>query len=256
MDAPLDTVTFVANLALGYQVPGLGFTLTTDGPIRSRRSGLRTTWYRAAAELAPQQALAATGMGELVLTDHELKSWLGYRFELFGTRLDREALPPGMRAAEGPTFPLYLQDIDATVELLIWRHWASYENSPLRAERLWIPDGRERVSIRVLEPDATYNQTATERAFRGLALLRGHSLLPAVARAVRRARSDEEALSEVLGWARDWLQRHPDGTPLDIGHQELYETSGMTPGSTENFLARHHITLPKIRQKLGLRDGI
>jgi hypothetical protein len=72
----------------------------------------------------------------------------------------------------------------------------------------------------------------------------------------RRGMTDAKALEDATDWAQAWLDRNPGASPLNIGHPELHKTSGMTPKSTDNFLNRHHITLPKIRRKLAERDGI
>jgi len=169
MDAPLSNERFIANLALGIEHPGPGVKVATVGPSRGRRVEMLTTPHG----VVPRN-------GALVLEDAEANAWQGYRLELFGTELSslgHPAPPPGV-----PTITLYDDVADASLTLLLWRQWARYENSPLRAELLWLPTGFAGYSIRVLEPDATYSRKAAEAAFQGLTLLRGRSLLPALER--------------------------------------------------------------------------
>jgi hypothetical protein len=231
MDAPLNFERFIANLALGYEIPGPGIRIATAGAIRGRRTKMRTTRV-VPDEVAPsRQERGRETEGELVLTDVEAKNWLGFQLELFGTPLP-DPFP------KGPTFPLYDEKLDMTLEVRLWRQWARHEDSPLRAERLWMPVGHERYSIRFPEPVTLYSRPMRDDAFRGLVLLQRHSLLPAIARSKPGPKADlspEELEAAVLAaisseWKR--LRRKPN-----LKHLALYFSEHLTlPQQTDTSL--------------------
>jgi hypothetical protein len=66
-----------------------------------------------------------------------------------------------------------------------------------------------------------------------------------------RPRDDkEEALEEMDGWGREYLHRHPNARPSDIGRPELIEISGMSPSGLNKRMAEKKINLKKIRARL------
>jgi hypothetical protein len=66
----------------------------------------------------------------------------------------------------------------------------------------------------------------------------------------RPADPEEEALEEMVGWAREYIRRHPDTKPADIGHPELIEVSGMSPRGLSGRMHSKNITLKKIRARI------
>jgi len=178
-------------------------------------------------------------------------AWNGHAFEVFGVKLDWIIDPRSYTTLGRSPGPYWVLAGDDGRELYI---------------TIWLY--RILVSGTHLSVDLTLGHGRGQQR-RGS--IEGLHLNPSLAAAVRAAhatelvwqlekatggRTDKEALRDAVEWARDWLKRHPNSQPLDIGRRQLYETSGMRPKSTDNFLTRHHITLPKIRRALGRDDGI
>jgi hypothetical protein len=186
--APISTDRFVANLALGFDVPGPGIRIASDGPVRGNQVDMLTTLFNSSPQLPANRGIARGPIRSVMdLTDIERNAWLDYSIDLFGLDFPGSSLPPELPLHPGHRWTINWRPEDnrEPSTVVIYRQWVRYKNAPLRAEQLWLSEDREHSNVRVLEPDATYSPTAIERAFRGLALMRGNSLLPAIERATK-----------------------------------------------------------------------
>jgi hypothetical protein len=181
------------------------------------------------------------------LSNEANRGWLrfvGWRLNLFG-------LLVAWSSDDDPPWPAvrYTRtdesgEVLARRTLQVWRGRSWRGDAPVYAELSWTPErGRVWQTGGYGNPPSRAELAQAKLALNLLDL----SITPAGGRPPE---SDEQALDEAVGWAREWLRRHPDATPAEIGRPELQEVSGMSHSGLNKRMAEKRITLKKIRARL------
>jgi hypothetical protein len=186
---------------------------------------------------APALALSLSLPPDTVFFVTDDDECLGYITEYLGV--------PGPKDPARPYIE-YERD-DERLDLQIWRARVYREDRPEWLEVTWLPGTGASLVLGGL-PARQTNPELWDTRCNLLQTIPGAYLFTAAGGRPRDP--EEDALTEMVGWAAEYLRRHPGTRIQDLGRAEVQAYSGMSLSGLNKRMAAKHITLRKIRARL------